>query len=65
MFKTVNILFLLTLVQLWWIAIWGLAYILIDAFAGESKIKEVSIYLGLLFFTVVVFHFNPQMLERL
>jgi hypothetical protein len=60
-----NILFLLTLVQLWWIAIWGLAYILIDAFAGESKIKEVSIYLGLLFFTVVVFHFNPQMLERL
>jgi hypothetical protein len=65
MLKTANILFLLTLIQFWWIAIWGLAYILIDAFAGPSKIKEISIYLGMLLFTIVVFHFNPELVQRL
>lgn len=65
MFKTFNVLFLLTLIQFWWIAIWGLAYILIDAIAGPSKRKEVFIYLGMLLFTIVVVHHNPQMMERL
>jgi len=65
MLKTMNVLFLLTLIQFWWIAIWGLAYILIDAIAGQSKIKEVYIYFAMLLFTVGVFHFNPQMVERL
>lgn len=60
-----NVLFLLTLIQFWWIAIWGLAYILIDLVAGESKIREVGIYIGMLIFTIGVFHFNPQMVERL
>lgn len=65
MLKTANILFLLTLIQFWWIAIWGLAYIFIDAFAGTSKIKEITIYLGMLLFTIVVFHFNPELVQRL
>jgi hypothetical protein len=65
MFKTMNVLFLLTLIQFWWIAIWGLAYIFIDAFAGESKIKEISIYVFMILFTMLVFHHNPQMIERL
>ena len=65
MLKVANVLFLLTLIQFWWIAIWGLAYIVIDAIAGSSKIKELYIYFGMLLFTMVVFHFNPQMVERL
>ena len=60
-----NVLFLLTLIQFWWIAIWGLAYILIDAIAIQSKTKEVIIYVCMLIFTIGVFHFNPHMLERL
>lgn len=65
MLKTANILLLLTLIQFWWIAIWGLAYMLIDAFAGTSKIREIGIYIGMLFFTIIIFHFNPDMVERL
>jgi hypothetical protein len=65
MLKIANVLFLLTLIQFWWIAIWGIAYILIDAFAGNSKIKEVYIYFGMLIFTMIVFHYNPKMIERL
>ena len=65
MFHTMNILFILTLVQLWWIAIWGLAYIIIDAVAGTSKTKEIGIYCGMLVFTIIVLHFNPTVLDRL
>lgn len=65
MFRTLNILFLITLIQFWWIAIWGLAYIFIDAVAGTSKIKEIYIYIGMLFFTAAIIHSNPRMLERL
>jgi hypothetical protein len=65
MLKTANVLFLLTLIQFWWIAIWGLAYILIDAVAGSSKTKEIGIYIGMLLFTMGVFHFNPDMVQRL
>jgi glucose uptake protein GlcU len=60
-----NVLFILTLIQFWWIAIWGLAYILIDKVAGQSKIKEIGIYIGMLIFTMLIFHLNPQMIERL
>jgi hypothetical protein len=65
MLKTANVLFLLTIIQFWWIAIWGIAYILIDAIAGPSKTKEIMVYISMLFFTICVFHFNPQLIERL
>jgi hypothetical protein len=65
MLKTVNVLFLLTLVQFWWIAIWGLAYIFIDSVAGTSKLREIGIYIGMIIFTYSIFHFNPQLVERL
>jgi hypothetical protein len=65
MFNTMNALFILTLIQFWWIAIWGLAYIIIDKFAGKSKIKEIVIYISMLIFTMTIFHLNPQMLQRL
>jgi len=65
MSKTLDLIFILTLVQFWWIAIWGLAYIAINAIAGTSKTKEIFIYLGMLFVALLVFHFNPDMLNRL
>jgi hypothetical protein len=65
MFKVMNILFLLTLIQFWWIAVWGLAYIVIDAIAGPSKIKEIYIYISMLLITITILHLNPQMVERL
>jgi len=65
MFNTMNALFILTLIQVWWIAIWGLAYIAIDTYAGSSRKKELYIYIGMLIFTLAIFHLNPRMLERL
>ena len=58
-------LFKLTLIQFWWISIWGLAYIFIGAIAGTSKAIEFSIYVTLLICTMVVIHMNPKLLEKL
>ena len=64
-YDTFRILFILTIIQFWWIAIWGIAYIVIDAVAGSSKIHEISIYIFMLLFTIAVLHTNPTLLERL
>jgi hypothetical protein len=64
-FHTINFLVVLTLIQFWWIAIWGLAYIFIDLVAGKSKMVECFIYAVMLFFTMIIIHRNPKMLERL
>jgi hypothetical protein len=63
--NTMKFLFILTLIQFWWIAIWGIAYIVIDMIAGPSKIIECIIYACMLLFTMLVIHNNPNMVERL
>ena len=62
---TGHFLFTLTVIQFWWIAIWGLAYILIDIIAGPSRLKEASLYVGMLILTAVFVHMNPNLLEHL
>lgn len=64
-FHTIHFLLVLTLIQFWWIAIWGLAYIFIEYVAGPSKLIECSIYVIMLIFTVLVINANPKMLDKL
>jgi len=59
------LLFILTLIQLWWIAIWGLAYIVIGYIAGKSKMIEIFIYIIMLVVTIFIINLNPQLLQRL
>ena len=63
--QTFHFLLVLTLIQFWWIAIWGLAYIAIELIAGPSKAIECSIYVMMLIFTIIVINRNPRMLDRL
>lgn len=64
-YETGEFLFILTIIQCWWIAIWGLAYIGIEAIAGKSKNIEVLIYLVMLIVTIVVLRVNPRVIDRL
>jgi len=64
-FQTFQFLFILTIIQFWWIAIWGIAYILIDIIAGPSRTIEMLIYIFMLGCTVLVIHANPKVIERL
>jgi hypothetical protein len=64
-YNTAKFLFTLTIIQFWWIAIWGIAYILISMFAGKSKRLEVGLYIGMLAVTAIVIHNNPKLIEHL
>ena len=64
-FQAIRFLFIITIIQFWWIAIWGLAYILINYIAGPSKYIESLIYIIMLLFTLLLIHSNPTMIERL
>lgn len=64
-FSLLRFIVTITLIQFWWIAIWGLAYIAISAIAGKSKNKEILLYIGILLSTLLVFQFEPSLLEKL
>jgi hypothetical protein len=50
---------------MWWIAVWGLAYIAIEHIAGKSKRIEFWTYISLLIATAIIIHAEPTLLERL
>jgi hypothetical protein len=64
-YDTLHFLFILTIIQFWWIAIWGIAYIIIDLVAGPSKIVELFIYFLMLLSTMYIVHTNPKVLDKL
>jgi len=64
-YQSMTFLFFLTIIQFWWIAIWGIAYIVIDMIAGRSKWIEFFIYLVMLGATVILLHMNPKLLDKL
>ena len=58
-------LFAVTLVQIWWIAVWGITDIIIRILAGKHRHGEFLIYV---FFIVLVISFlqsNPQYMIHL
>jgi len=56
---------ILTIIQFWWIAIWGLAYIAIDAIAGSDKMKQVLVYVGFMLVVILTFQYEPRLIEKL
>jgi hypothetical protein len=58
-------LFTLIIVQIWWIAIWGLSYITIEYFVGKNKLMEFGVYMGLIILVFIVLQLNPHIIEDL
>ena len=55
----------LLVVQMWWIAIWGLSYITIEYFVGKNKLMEFGVYIGLTALVTLILQLNPQIIEAL
>jgi hypothetical protein len=64
-FSLLRFLFVITLIQFWWIAIWGLGYIGISYLTKGSQQKELFLYFGILLAVLLVFQFEPTLLEKL
>ena len=58
-------LFFISLLQLWWIALWGIAYIVIEYVSNKNRLIELYIYIGLLLGTIFLLVKNPQLLNHL
>lgn len=64
-FSLLRFLVVITLIQFWWIAIWGLGYLGIEYLTKGSKQKEIFLYIGVLLAVLLVFQFEPTLLEKL
>ena len=58
-------LFTLLIVQISWIAIWGLSYITIEYFVGKNKLMEFGVYMGLIILVFIILQLNPNIIEEL
>ena len=63
--QILEILFYVSLLQLWWVAIWGISYILIEWVSNKSRLIELYIYIGLLIGTIVLLLTNPHLMKHL
>ena len=55
----------ITLLQLWWIAVWGIAYIIVEYLSNKSKIRELFIYFIMLIIAVFLILKEPELIEHL
>jgi len=60
----IEIIWYITLIQLWWVAVWGIAYIVIEYIASKSKKKELFIYVVLLMFVFTMIVTQPNILNH-
>ena len=58
-------LFFISLLQLWWIALWGIAYIVIEYVSNKNRLIELYIYIGLLIGTIFLLIRNPHLMNHL
>jgi hypothetical protein len=56
---------IITVLNLWWIAIWGIAYIAIDFLAGKNKKLEFLIYVFLMLFVILFIVYNPDYIPHI
>ncbi len=64
-YSTLQLLGTLTILQFWWIAVWGLAYLFIGWYAGANKQKEAWVYIALLVLSLFMVQWNPDLRHRL
>ena len=62
---TGQFLLVLTIIQFWWTAVWGIAYMFVEMVAGDSVIVEFLIYASMLLLTMMILHLNPKMIDKL
>ena len=58
-------LFAVTLVQIWWIAIWGITDIIIRILAGKHRHVEFLIYIFFIVLVICFLQSNPQYMIHL
>ena len=64
-YALLRVLGIVTLLQLWWIAIWGVSYIGIEYITKHTLLTEFWIYLSCLLTIYFVLFTNPELVKHL
>ena len=64
-FDKVELLGYVTLIQLWWIAIWGISFIVVEYLATRFNMSEIVIYLIILLIVFITIVTKPNLIEHL
>jgi hypothetical protein len=63
--STVKLLGYITLIQLWWIAVWGIVYIAIEYLSQKSKKRELCIYFLFISIVLSIIFIKPDLIRHL
>ena len=63
--RILRILGIITLLQLWWVAVWGICYLAIEKVVGKCKSTELFLYVGTMISIYVILYANPDLLRHL
>jgi hypothetical protein len=64
-YDKVELLAYVTLIQLWWVSIWGISFIAVEYLARRFNQHEVVIYLIMLLIVFTSIILKPNLIEHL
>ena len=60
----INLFLIISFLQLWWIAVWGIVYIFIEYIAKKSKAVELLIYVSIMLIIIIIISRNPGLVPK-
>jgi hypothetical protein len=61
----VKILGIITILQLWWVAVWGVCYMGIEYMTKNKLLTEFWIYMCMLLIIYFILYMNPTLIPHL
>ena len=60
-----HLFIILTFLNLWWIAMWGIVFIAVEYVSGKSKMIELAIYISMMIVILLYLRFNPHLTDHM
>jgi predicted membrane channel-forming protein YqfA (hemolysin III family) len=60
----INLFLIISFLQLWWIAVWGIVYIFIEYMSKKSKSVELLIYVSMMLVIIIIISRNPGLVPK-
>jgi len=60
----INLFLIISFLQIWWIAVWGIAYIFIEYMSKKSKAVELLIYVSMMLIIIIIISRNPGLVPK-
>jgi predicted membrane channel-forming protein YqfA (hemolysin III family) len=64
-YDKVELLAYVSLIQLWWVAIWGISFIVVEYLANRFNQHQIVIYIAMLLIVFTTIIMRPNLIEHL